>query len=110
MTPAPVVAGLKTGQTPVSSLTVAFVTTMWWLCWPRVAGLLGCRQPDMLEIDQASERLGAIDEPKAKVIEMCYFGGMDREEVTSSPERPALEEHSGTPKKHLHHDGSPDGE
>jgi RNA polymerase sigma factor (TIGR02999 family) len=39
------------------------------------------RQPDMLEIDQALERLAAFDERKAKVIEMRYFGGMDREEV-----------------------------
>jgi RNA polymerase sigma-70 factor, ECF subfamily len=39
------------------------------------------RQPDMLEIDQALERLAAVDERKAKVIEMRYFGGMDREEV-----------------------------
>ncbi len=39
------------------------------------------RQPDMLEIDQALEKLAAVDERKAKVIEMRYFGGMDREEV-----------------------------
>jgi RNA polymerase sigma factor (TIGR02999 family) len=39
------------------------------------------RQPDMLEIDQALERLAAVDERKAKAIEMRYFGGMDREEV-----------------------------
>jgi len=39
------------------------------------------RPPDMLEIDQALERLAAVDERKAKVIEMRYFGGMDREEV-----------------------------
>jgi RNA polymerase sigma factor (TIGR02999 family) len=39
------------------------------------------RQPDMLEIDEALERLASVDERKAKVIEMRYFGGMDREEV-----------------------------
>ena len=39
------------------------------------------RRPDMLEIDQALDRLAAIDQRKAKVIEMRYFGGMDRNEV-----------------------------
>jgi len=39
------------------------------------------RPPDMLEIDQALEHLAAVDERKAKVIEMRYFGGMDRDEV-----------------------------
>lgn len=39
------------------------------------------RPPDMLEIDQALEQLATVDERKARVIEMRYFGGMDREEV-----------------------------
>ena len=42
------------------------------------------RAPDVLEIDQALDRLAAVDERKAKVIEMRYFGGMDREEVAAA--------------------------
>ena len=40
--------------------------------------------PDLLEVDQALERLAAIDERKAKVIEFRYFGGMDREEIAAA--------------------------
>jgi RNA polymerase sigma factor (TIGR02999 family) len=39
------------------------------------------RASDVLEIDEALRRLAEVDERKAKVIEMRYFGGMDREEV-----------------------------
>ena len=39
------------------------------------------RAPDVLEIDEALDRLALVDERKAKVIELRYFGGMDREEV-----------------------------
>jgi RNA polymerase sigma factor (TIGR02999 family) len=42
------------------------------------------RAPDVLEIDEALNSLAAIDERKAKVIELRYFGGMDREEVASA--------------------------
>jgi RNA polymerase sigma factor (TIGR02999 family) len=42
------------------------------------------RPPDVLEIDQALERLAAIDERKAKVIEFRYFGGMDRAEIAAA--------------------------
>jgi len=41
------------------------------------------RAPDVLEIDQALDRLAEVDERKAKVIELRYFGGMDREEVAT---------------------------
>jgi RNA polymerase sigma-70 factor (ECF subfamily) len=40
--------------------------------------------PDVLEIDEALNSLAAVDERKAKVIEMRYFGGMDREEVAAA--------------------------
>jgi RNA polymerase sigma factor (TIGR02999 family) len=40
--------------------------------------------PGVLEINEALDRLAAVDERKAKVIEMRYFGGMDREEVASA--------------------------
>jgi RNA polymerase sigma factor (TIGR02999 family) len=42
------------------------------------------RAPDVLEVDEALDRLAAVDERKAKVIEMRYFGGMDREEVAAA--------------------------
>jgi RNA polymerase sigma factor (TIGR02999 family) len=42
------------------------------------------RTRDVLEIDEALTRLAAVDERKAKVIEMRYFGGMDREEVAAA--------------------------
>jgi len=42
------------------------------------------RAPDVLEIDEALDRLATVDERKAKVIELRYFGGMDREEVAAA--------------------------
>jgi RNA polymerase sigma factor (TIGR02999 family) len=42
------------------------------------------RPPDLLEIDQALERLARVDERKAKVIELRYFGGMSREEIAEA--------------------------
>lgn len=42
------------------------------------------RAPDVLEIDEALDRLAEFDERKAKVIEMRYFAGMDREEVATA--------------------------
>jgi RNA polymerase sigma-70 factor, ECF subfamily len=42
------------------------------------------RAPDVLEIDEALDRLATVDERKAKVIEMRFFGGMDREEVAAA--------------------------
>jgi RNA polymerase sigma factor (TIGR02999 family) len=40
--------------------------------------------PDVLEVDQALDRLAEVDQRKAQVIEMRYFGGMDREEVAAA--------------------------
>jgi RNA polymerase sigma factor (TIGR02999 family) len=42
------------------------------------------RALDVLEIDEALDRLAAVDERKAKVIELRFFGGMDREEVAAA--------------------------
>ena len=42
------------------------------------------RAPDVLEVDEALDRLAAVDERKAKVIELRYFGGMNREEVAAA--------------------------
>jgi len=35
-------------------------------------------------VDQALDHLARIDERKAKVIELRYFGGMDREEAAAA--------------------------
>ena len=37
--------------------------------------------PDILEVDDALNRLAQVDERKARVIELRYFGGMTCEEV-----------------------------
>jgi RNA polymerase sigma factor (TIGR02999 family) len=42
------------------------------------------RVPDVLEVNEALDRLAAVDERKAKVVELRYFGGMDREEVAAA--------------------------
>ena len=42
------------------------------------------RAPDVLEVDQALDRLAEVDERKAKIIELRYFGGMSREEVAAA--------------------------
>jgi RNA polymerase sigma factor (TIGR02999 family) len=42
------------------------------------------RAPDVLEVHEALDRLAMVDQRKAMVIEMRYFGGMDREEVASA--------------------------
>lgn len=39
---------------------------------------------DVLEVSEALDRLAQIDERKAKVIELRYFGGMDREEISTA--------------------------
>src|SRR5581483_12159653 len=42
------------------------------------------RAPDVLEINEALEQLAKFDERKAKVIELRYFGGMEREEIATA--------------------------
>ena len=37
--------------------------------------------PDVLEVDEAMCRLAEVDERKAKVTELRYFGGMRRDEI-----------------------------
>jgi RNA polymerase sigma-70 factor (ECF subfamily) len=39
------------------------------------------RAPDVLELNEALEGLAKVDARKAKVIELRYFGGMEREEI-----------------------------
>ena len=40
--------------------------------------------PDVLEVNEALDHLAKIDERKAKVIELRYFGGMEREEIAAA--------------------------
>ena len=47
----------------------------------RKTALSSTRAPDLLEVDEALNRLAEVDERKAKVIELRYFGGMTREET-----------------------------
>lgn len=42
------------------------------------------RHADVLEVDEALNRLAEVDERKARVIEMRYFGGMTREEIAKA--------------------------
>jgi len=42
------------------------------------------RAPDVIEIDEALDKLAEVDERKAKVIELRYFGGLSREEVATA--------------------------
>src|SRR5690349_5299298 len=46
-------------------------------------GLSPNQAPDLLDVDQALTRLAQVDERKAKVIELRYFGGMSREEIAT---------------------------
>ena len=41
------------------------------------------RAPDVLELSEALDELSKVDDRKAKVIELRYFGGMDREEISA---------------------------
>jgi len=40
------------------------------------------RQPDLLELEDVLNKLSQVDERKAKIIEMSFFGGMTQEEVS----------------------------
>jgi RNA polymerase sigma-70 factor, ECF subfamily len=40
--------------------------------------------PDVLEVNEALDHLAKVDERKSKVIEMRYFGGMEREEIATA--------------------------
>ncbi len=39
---------------------------------------------DVLDLDDALSRLGALDERKAKVVELCYFAGLTYDEIASA--------------------------
>jgi len=40
--------------------------------------------PDLLEVDDALARLAQVDERKARVVELRYFGGLSREEIATA--------------------------
>jgi RNA polymerase sigma factor (TIGR02999 family) len=42
------------------------------------------RAPDVLEVDEALSRLAELDERKARVVELRYFGGLKREEIAAA--------------------------
>src|ERR1051326_835638 len=42
------------------------------------------RAPNVLEVHEALEQLAKIDERKARVIELRYFGGMERQEIAEA--------------------------
>jgi len=42
------------------------------------------RAPDVLDVNEALDELAKMDERKAKVIELRYFGGMEREEIATA--------------------------
>ena len=46
--------------------------------------LLPSRALDVIEISEALDELAKVDERKAKVIELRYFGGMEREEIATA--------------------------
>jgi RNA polymerase sigma factor (TIGR02999 family) len=48
---------------------------------PTVALSTDSHPPDMLDLDDALNRLAQVDERKARLIELRYFGGMTREEI-----------------------------
>ena len=41
------------------------------------------RTPDVLELDEALDRLAEVDERKCRIVELRYFGGMSREEIAA---------------------------
>jgi RNA polymerase sigma factor (TIGR02999 family) len=50
----------------------------------RIAVLCHDRTPDILEVNEALDQLAKVDERKAKVIELRYFGGMTSEEIAAA--------------------------
>jgi RNA polymerase sigma factor (TIGR02999 family) len=41
--------------------------------------------PDILELDRALTKLGAMDERKSRMVELLYFGGLTTEETAQAP-------------------------
>lgn len=49
-------------------------------------GVLGAdaRPEDVLDLDEALERLFSLDERKGRVVELSYFGGLTRDEIADA--------------------------
>jgi RNA polymerase sigma factor (TIGR02999 family) len=54
------------------------------------------RPEELLALDEALEELAKLDDKKARVVELHYFGGMTQDEVAK-----ALEVHVNTVQRHL---------
>lgn len=48
-----------------------------------IAASLPGRTPNILEVNDALSRLAKMDDRKAKIIELRYFAGMNREEIAT---------------------------
>lgn len=46
--------------------------------------LLRGQAPDVIEVHEALDELATVDKRKAKVIELKYFGGLEREEIAAA--------------------------
>jgi RNA polymerase sigma factor (TIGR02999 family) len=51
------------------------------------------RDPDLLDLDEALQQLSALDERKARVVELHYFGGLTYDEIASVLELSAATVH-----------------
>ena len=49
-----------------------------------IAVLCPDRTPHILEVNEALDQLAKVDERKAKIIELRYFGGMSSEEIAAA--------------------------
>ena len=46
----------------------------------------GTTAPDILDVEAVLQRLAELDERKARIIEMSFFGGMTRAEIAGALE------------------------
>lgn len=46
----------------------------------------GARSADVIELDEALERLTALEERKGRVVELHYFGGLSYEQIADTLE------------------------
>lgn len=51
------------------------------------------RDPDLLDLDEALQQLSALDERKARVVELHYFGGLTYDEIAGVLELSAATVH-----------------
>jgi RNA polymerase sigma factor (TIGR02999 family) len=67
------------------------------------------RAYELVEIDEALERLEALDQRQAKVVEMRFFGGLSVEETAEAlgVSEPTVKREWAMAKAWLHHELSP---